>query len=414
MNYKAIKKPEKRVSASYSSSLGIQLYGEDNLYLERMGDLIANSPTGGTCLERYISFLEGNGFNSEKLAFYVCNHHGDTMDEILHLIADDLGRSGGFALHIDYNLKGEVTELYHIPFRSCRLDEEDDAGYIPFISVHPDWEGNKTRRGRTIAVNKRNIRKFYPFNPKRDVVLAQMAADGGIDAYRGQVLWFSTAGRGAYPTTIYDKVATELSVDEGLSNVKYRNVRNNFLMAGMLIRKKGAQVVIDDDGNERLEETDDDEEFQNELMTFQGDTNACSLMDVTYQQEEDIPKFVGVEGVNFDKKFMTTESSTIERIYAAFGQEPWYCVRVGKVGFSGDILREAYEYYNSYVENTRRTIAAQVRRVFKYWFEEVVDDGDFSIQPLVYQYNYSNGSLDEQQSENGANGVNNDKQEEGV
>ena len=161
--------------------------------------------------------------------------------------------------------------------------------------------------------------------------------------YRGQILWVSVQGGRVYPTTMYDKVTTELSVDEGISNVKYRNVRNNFLPAALLMRRKGLTVVTNDDGTESFEEESDDA-LQEELATFQGDENACAIMDITYQQEEDIPKYQAIEGVNFDKKFLSTESSTVERIYAAFGQEPWYCVRVGKVGFSGDVLREAYEW----------------------------------------------------------------------
>lgn len=406
MNYKTIKRPEKRVTTVYNSSWKIQAYGEDNLYPSRMEDLISNSPTGGTCLERYIAFLEGNGFYDDDFSSYICNTRGDTVDDILRLVVTDVGKFGGFAVHVNYNLEGAISELQYVPFKSCRIDEEDDAGRVPFISLHPDWEGNKTRRGKTIAVSTKNIRKVYPFNPRKEVVFAQMEADGGIELYRGQILWVSLAGRGLYPTPIYDKVATELSIDEGLSNVKYRNVRNNFLLSGMVIRKKGAQIVLDDNGNEVLDDSDEDA-FADNLEAFQGDVNACSLMDVTYQQEEDIPKFVSVEGVNFDKKFTTTETSTVERIYAAFGQEPWYCIRVGKVGFSGDVLREAYEYYNSYVEGTRRIISREFQRVFKHWYEEVNKNKDFSIQPLVYQYNYSNGNLDNTQRENGENGIHN-------
>lgn len=233
--------------------------------------------------------------------------------------------------------------------------------------------------------------------------MAQMVEDGGIEQYRGQILWVSLDGRNLYPRPIYDKVVTELSVDEGLSNVKYRNVRNNFLVAGMLIHKKGATVGLDDDGNEVLQD-DDDDDFEESLKQFQGDVNACSLMEVSVNQEEDIPQFKSLEGVNFDKKFQTTESSTEERIYSAFGQEPWFCIRKGKTGFSGEILRQAYEYYNSYVDNERRVITRTFQRIFANWHESL-KDMDFTIQPLVYQYNYSNGNLDPQQKENATTGT---------
>ena len=403
MNYKIVKRSEKRFATVYNSSWKIQSYGDENLYPQRMADLIACSPTGSTCCERYRTFIEGNGMLSEDVAYYICNRMGDSIDDIFRQVAHDVAYFKGFALHVNYNLEGKITEIQHIPFQMCRLAEEDDLGRVPFIKVHPDWEGRKTRNGKTINVNAKNIRAYYPFNPNKKVVLAQMIEDGGIEQYRGQILWVSLDGRYLYPRPIYDKVVTELSVDEGLSNVKYRNVRNNFLVAGMLIHKKGATVGLDDDGNEVLQDNEDDD-FEESLKQFQGDINACSLMEVSVNQEEDIPQFKSLEGVNFDKKFQTTESSTEERIYSAFGQEPWFCIRKGKTGFSGEILRQTYEYYNSYVDNERRVITRTFQRIFANWHENL-KDMDFTIQPLVYQYNYSNGNLDPQQKENATTGT---------
>lgn len=404
MNYTTVKHPVKRYTTAYSSTLKIQYYGEDNLYPQRMCDLLDNSPTGSTCFDRYRTFIEGNGLYDEKLAEYVCNTFGDSVDDVFRLVAEDVAKYNGFALHVTYNLEAKITGIQHIPFASCRLDEEDDDGRVPFITIHPDWEGRKTRRGKTLSVTRKYIRKIYPFNPNPRVVFSQIEKDGGIHNYRGQILWCSLNGRNNYPKAVHDKIVTELSIDEGLSNVKYRNVRNNFLLSGMIVRKKGSMLGVDDNGNEVLQSRDD--EFLDSIESFQGDVNACSIMDVTVQNEEDQPKFISVEGANFDKKFQTTETSTVERIYSAYGQEPWYCIRVGKVGFSGDVLREAYEYYNSYVEPQRRVISRILKRVFDSWHEDI-GVKDFSIEPLIYQYNYMNGNLDETQKENGQNGHNN-------
>lgn len=403
MNYKIVKRSEKRFATVYNYSWKIQSYGDDNLYPQRMMDIIECSPTGSTCCERYRTFIEGNGMLSDDVAYYICNRMGDSVDDIFRLIAHDVAYHGGFALHVDYNLKGQITDIQHIPFAACRLAEEDDRGRVPFIKVHPDWEGRKTRNGKTVSVNARNIRAFYPFNPNDKVVLAQIKEDGGIEQYRGQIMWVSLSGRNKYPKPIYDKVVTELSIDEGIANVKYRNVRNNFLLSGMLIHKKGSTIGLDDNGDEIIKE-DEDDGFEESLKQFQGDVNACSLMDVTFNQEEDIPKFVSIEGANFDKKFQITDASTIERIYAAFGQEPWHCIRTGRTGFSGEILRQAYEYYNSYVDTERRVISRAFVKIFDQWYEKLPDD-DFTIQPLVYQYNYSNGNLDNTQKENAKTGT---------
>lgn len=388
MNVNNVIRPRKRFSTSYLSQLNIQAYGSDNLYPQRMSDLIENSPTGGTCLERYQTFIEGNGLSNTDFSEYVCNHKGETIDDIFSLIAQDFGKYHGFALHVNYNLACEICELQHIPFENCRLEEEDDAGCVIYINVHPDWEGNKTRKGRKINVDRSTVKKYFAFNPVPSVVMEQIESCGGIEHYSGQVLWVSFNGKFTYPKPIYDKVVTNLSTDEGLDNVKYRNVRNGFMLSGLFVHKKSVQYEFDENGNAK-EKTDSQYDLSDSLDAFQGDNNACSIMEIVVNSADDKPEFINVEGTNYDDKFTVTESSTTERIYSAFGQEPWYCIRIGKVGFSGDVLAEAYEYYNSYVSKQRRVISRTLKRIFDHWFEVANPSDNYEIEPLVYISNKS-------------------------
>lgn len=392
MNLNTVKRPAKRFSTAFLSTLNIQAYGIDNLYPQRMLELVLNSPTGGTCVERYQQFIEGNGYDDTSFSEYVVNRQGDTVDDIHRLMAHDMALYHGFALHVNYNMACEIVELQYVPFQNCRLEEENDQGQVLLIDVHPDWSGRKTRRGRRIPIDLHTISKIHTFNPKREVVLAQIAQAGSIEDYKGQILWFSMDGKNEYPRPIYDKIVTNLSTDEALDNVKYRNARNNFLMAGMLCRKKGSQLGIDADGNPIREETDETD-FAKSLDAFQGDMNCCTIMDVTVQSDEDLPEFKSVEGTNYDAKFTCTEESVTARIYSAFGQEPWYCIRVGKLGFSGTVIQEAYEYYNSYVAPQRRALSRAMRSVFLHWYEKANKEGNYLIQPLVYIANENNGAL---------------------
>lgn len=391
MNVNNVIRPPKRLKTSYLSQLNIQSYGVDNLYPQRMYDLIQNSPTGGSCLDRFQTFIEGNGLNNTDFSEYVCNRRGDTVDDIYRLISQDMAYFHGFALHVNYNLACEIVELQHIPFQNCRLEEEDDSGKVTYINIHPDWSGQRSRKGKKIDVTKKNVKKYFLFNPIPEVVLKQIESSGGIDNYCGQVLWFSMDGRFEYPKPIYDKVVTNLSTDEGLDNVKYRNVRNNFLLAGMFIHKKGVQIEFDEEGHPKAVDKDD-YDFTRNLDAFQGDVNCCSIMDITLNQDEDKPEFIPVEGSNYDAKFQCTENSVVERIYSAFGQEPWHAIRLGKTGFSGTILADAYEYYNSYVSKERRAISRALKKIFDRWFEDANATDDYEVQPLVYVSNQSNAA----------------------
>ena len=385
MNINNVKRSQKRFESSYQSNLGIQSYGKDNLYPQRMYDLIRSSANGGTCLERFQTFIEGNGLNNTDFSEYICNRQGQTIDDIYHLVAQDMGLYHGFALHVNYNMMCEIVELQHVPFANCRLEEETPDGKVVRIYVHPDWSGRKTRKGKKLEVNKNTVKKIFAFNPRKEVVMSQIVASGGIESYRGQILWFSMDGKWDYPVPIYDKVVTALSTDEGLDNVKYRNVRNNFLTAGMLVHKKGQTLGIDDNG--KAIESKDNADISESLNIFQGDENACAIMDVTIESDEDKPEFVRFQTNNFDGYFKSTEESVTSRIYAAFGQEPWHRIRFGSLGFSSDILSEAYEYYNGYVTKERRAISRTVKRIFDHWFEVANPSQDYEVQPLVYVSN---------------------------
>lgn len=379
MTYKEVKHPKARLKINYRSDLNIQLWGDNNLYPQEMKQFIEASPTGGGCLERYATFIEGNGINATGFSATVCNRKGDTVDDLVHSIANDLAMHRGFAIHVNYNIFCQITSMTYIPFDCCRLCEENEDGTITFIAYHPDWTGRKTRAGKTLQVNKKSVRYYYQFNPIQQVVMSQIVADGGIENYRGQILWFSFDGRNIYPKPIYDKVITNLSTDEGLDNVKYRNVRNNFLPSGMLVRKRGASLSVDGEDNSESKR----EENHKSLEIFMGDENTGSMLEVEVEDKEEVPEWKNIEGTNFDKKFETTTMNTEERIYSAFGQEPFYCIRKGKTGFSGDVLSDAYDYYNSYVSRERRCISRAIEAICKHWSFNINPTGDYTIQPMV-------------------------------
>lgn len=381
------KKSNRRVDVSYIQALGIQTYGSDNLYPQVLRDIISASSTGCECVERYADFIEGNGFREVPFSEYVVNRRGDTSDDIHSLICKDVAMYDGLALHVNYNVNGDIVELQHIPFENCRLLEEDSNGYMAKIVVHPDWTGKKTRNGKAILVKKEFMDYIDVFNPDKNVVLAQIDAAGGIECYKGQVLWISGSGRNIYPIPRADRVTTEMSTDEGLANVKYRNVRCNFMPSGMIITKKGSSVNFDEKGKPIPDDYNDDTGFSDTIKQLQGDTNAGKLLEVTLNSDEDKPEFVDLSSKNYDKEFTVTDSSVVERIYSAFGQEPWYCIRVGKLGFSGDILEDAFEYYNSIVSRQQRLIERSFRKIFEHWFEQANLSNDYSVQPLKYVRN---------------------------
>ena len=98
MRVKELKrKSSRRIDISYIQSLGIQSYGDDNLYPQTLRNIIAASSTGSECSERFADFIEGNGFMNEQFSSYVVNRRGQTSDDIHALICNDMACFNGIA-----------------------------------------------------------------------------------------------------------------------------------------------------------------------------------------------------------------------------------------------------------------------------------------------------------------------------
>ena len=355
---------------SYISSLGIQSYDIDNLYPQNARKIIKASKNGMTCLTRFIDFIEGNGVHDDTLAMLKVNRKNQRLDDINELVASDMGYFYGFALHVNYNVLGQIVELQHVPFENCRLAEPDALGNVTKIVVHPDWTGHRTRNGKIVAVKRDNCDYIDVFNPDPKVVMAQIIAAGGIDKYKGQIYYYSSDGYMTYPSTKYHSVLNDLSTDAGCSTIMNRNVKNNFLPSGILVHYAERRPVKENDlvqGEPVYEDTGDG--FFDAIKSVQGDENCGKILEVTIENEKEKPEFIEFPAHNFDKDFTATTSTIEDSIYAVFNQENFLCIRRGKLGFSGQVSEDAKREYAQLVRKIQRHITMAYMDVLQHWAE---------------------------------------------
>lgn len=383
MNSKLAVKSEPRIDLSYLSTLGIKRYGHNNLYPNDCLKVVRNSATGDSCLGRYIKFIKGSGLYDPALSELVVNRKGDTLGDITGLLAYDIATFGGFAVHANYNVFGQIVELQHVPFENCRLCEADADGQVNRIAIHPDWTGKTTREGKRVSVSRENVDYIDVFLPDHGVVASQIEAAGGIENYKGQILYVSLFGRNVYPLTKYDDVLTEMVTDEGISDLKNRDVCSGFFPAGVFVVKKGQGVTIGDEDFDEQQEDSGDNEFVHNFQSMQGAKNAQRAMVYFIGEDDEVPQFVRIQGANYDKTFEATEKSVTERIYASFGQEAFYRIRSGSLGFSSDIIQDVYSLYASLVTEEQGLIAGALRKAMGNWVFDVDLKGLF-IKPLDY------------------------------
>ena len=365
-------KTEKQLRTRNDRIYHIQVYGEQNDYPQKLQEVVGASITGGACVEQYGRFLFGRGFRQREFFKAIVNERGDRADDVLNAVANDYAQFGGFALHVNWNALYEITSVSHVPFEWLRFEELDDNYEFHRIALHKDWGRRYTNLRR---FRSQDIVWFDLFDPDHSTISEEVKKAGGWEAWNGQIFYFSRRGPKSYPLPVYDSAITDMSAEEGLSNLSYRNIRNGYQPSGMFIDHCN--------GANSKEQSD---ERKKELTAFQHDTQAAKILYVNREDGDQQPEFKPWETNNTDQKFKQSDNKVPDRIGAAFCQPP--ILRAKDVGsnFGATAMREAYDYYNSQTESERLTMERVMHDVFQYFagIATLNPDDDYSILPKVY------------------------------
>lgn len=347
---------------------GILAYDYDNLYPQRVTDIVNASGTAKYAIRLYSKFIEGNGFKDETFYKTIVNNKGLTMDKLLRKVARDYANRYGFAIHINYNALYQITDVRPVPFHDCRLIHPDNTDYIDKIAIYNDWGKRSSAR-----INKERIEYYDIFNPDPAVIDAQIAAAGGWSNWKGQVFWYSEAGED-YPLAPYDAVLEDIETDGRIKNHKRKKAGNGF-NADFAFIYKG-----------KFEDDQARDEFIQNLEGYQGDDGDGDIPLIEVEKEEQIPTLLPFPKVNNDKDFYTsTEQSVQNNIRKAFGFPGVLTGEVipGKLGLAQEIL-DACSYVNGLTNTERRVMEETFKQIFDNWYDQNINPTkDYSIIPLT-------------------------------
>ena len=375
MRVSALKKDSPLYVSNDKYIYGVQTYGINNSFPQDVKLIVANSVTGGECVDIYGRFISGQGFLNEATAKLQINKR-QTMNELLKECSKDVAMFGGIGLHFNYNANYKITSINIIPFEHIRFKALDDNNKFDKVCIHWDW----ARQFRALRQwKKEDIVEIDLFNPDPVVIQEQVDNAGGWQNYKGQVYYFSNNGYKTYPMPIYQAALTDMNTEEGLMVIDNRNARNRFMIGG-------AFIEINNENNN----TESDEEFESKetdtekvLFDMQGDEESCKIIYMQVPNAESVPKFIPFESKNYAEDYDITNKNVSDRIGRSFMQPP--ILRAENVGanFGADLMMNAYKYYNNITTEERMTISRIFTEIFKYWKDENIVN-DFSINPLAW------------------------------
>jgi hypothetical protein len=353
-------KVEPKVKVTYDKRSKLLRYGKGNQYPQFIEDRIERSPMASRCSEIFKDFLQGDGFADENLNRLVINKDGEDMEEILELIAEDYSKHKGFALRFVYNIFLEITQIYHVPFKDCRYGLPDKYGYVSMIAVNDNWENDTQKK----ASRKTEIQYVPVFNPKKEVVQAQIDQAGSIRQYKGQIL-YCTPHKNKYPKAHIDPVLEDVDTDARVSISKNMNTHNNFMASGIIIDPNNYEV--DEKGVSKQQN-----DFCDEIEKFQGAENTGALLyfhlpGLTPEEANKLNLFQPTQVQNLDRIFEFTEQSSENRIRRELMvPKPLLSEFDGNsLSQSAAILRESVSVYNLLTSNHRAKIEKALQKLQK-------------------------------------------------
>lgn len=362
----------------YLTSKRIKGYGTGNDYPQKVLEIINSSGTGRTCIDIYVKFVEGAGFQDQALAQTIINSNNERANSLLRKAAKDLKNFNGFAVLVKYNGMGLPYEYFNIPFEQCRLEIEPTGtrnNYTGRIAVYPDWTGLTGK-----LFDMRQVKFINKYNPQS--VLSEMVEAGGPDFYLGQILYFTADGDFEYPVSPFDPIITDMLTEESVSTVKHRNAKNNFLPAGILVRK-GIKPRTLADGTIDPHDPYNDEQYQSSenIKKMQGDMNTSKIWVVDVDADEEMPEFIDFTAKNYDRQYEVTEKTVQENIGKMFMIPPILRgVDVGS-GFGAELVSQAYNFMSSVTGNERRMLEVAFNDLLIYYSTQFPS---FIVAPLRY------------------------------
>lgn len=389
-------------SVSFDKKLSVYVNGDDNNYPERVERIINNSVTAKSCAHLMKKFIIGKGFTGtttdgrEWNKIIIHPESGLTLYDLLADISLNYAYQSGAILHASgWDLADmKVTALKALPYKVARVGKKDDNDWSGKMAIFENWADQK----EVVKAAKDNkITLIDSWNPKKEIIAAQVRKCGKPEDYRGQIYHINPE-LAIYPLAHIDGSAMNDADSEfRASTFKNISLRKGFFGKMFVVTKPlvGAlasepdQLLSDEDLTRKRHLETARSNFKSTLQSFIGAQNGDGVMHIETDFEGDnidgVMKFVTVDTNINDKLFAFTEESASKNIRKSFENVPSVLLESSDnsvFGQSGEMIKQAKIFYQEQTADDRRWLAQELRKVLKH-FKGLENDSLPEITTLV-------------------------------
>ncbi len=344
-----------QVETLQDSALGIMRWGRNNSFPQTLKNLVEQSPTAKPAVARTAQFFMGKTLKKEENI--LVNKNGLRLNKLLKIVSQDYALYGAFAVHCNYNIKGQVTSMNPMRIADLRFKEFDELNYSNKIGYHPTFSLNTQIRKQTQSTASRgSIKWFDRYNPAYAV--DQMAKAGGSGDYLGQLLYYSDEGLSSYPIP-----RLQAPINYVLSDIE-----NSILM-----RKETSTGFINSYLLKTTMDAEDPtlESLQIAIEEAQGARGTGKIIVMSNLTEADISgtTLEAIDGGGGSSTIVESVSKAFELsqkiINGVYLIPPVLGGGDQKNGFSGTSLEDAYFVFNAVTRDGRKTIENEINDILE-------------------------------------------------
>ena len=300
----------------------------DNLYPERVMEIVNSSPLQKSILESKKTYILGAGLEPTEENIYTPNML-ETWQELIEKCTNDFVYLNAFAVQVILNESGNRFSFYHQPVSQVRLGNYNEKNFIEKAYLCTDWR--KAQRNRNVV----EIPMFGTETPQKG---------------KAYLMYFKPEQVAEYYYAIPDYMSASnyILADAALSQYYNNYIHNNF-SANLAIRFP-------------IEPTEEKKQelYENLVKSFGGSENAGNIL-CLFGEGGVVPEISSIESVNADLYNSVVDIIKLALVSANRLTSPILAGIVTSSGFSSksDEMIAAYSLYKLTVINHARQFILQ-------------------------------------------------------
>ena len=306
------------------------LYGTDNRYPDYLWGLFNDVSTLKTVVEGIADYVIGNdvicsvsGFEKEV------NTKGDTMRELIRLLARDYLIYGGYAIQVIRNKVGDIRELYYVDFRYLRSSKKNDVFYYS-----EDFTKKYVRSNKTV---------IYPKFIKENRNVSS------------SILYVTNEKSKTYPTPRYSGSIKACEIERQIDTYHLSSLENGFGGSYILNFLNG---IPTDEQKEEIE--------RNVNEKFAGASNAGRILINFANGKDNATTLQKLDTQDFGEKYKAAAERAKSQIFTAFRAIPQlFGDMSAATGFNTTEFTESFKVFNrTVVKSISDTIVDSIDKIF--------------------------------------------------